>query len=319
MPTIQSVFYSGAIIMLVSLLAFHIISYVDSTRTEGAQVALRMRSGELANLLNAIELDMPRALDISTKRAVLSAINDVDLRGIGLDDATVRMHELILNGTIYDDDALWMNESTLPDWIVRVDALASARGFIINISIEEFLVSQYDSFNIRSHLRWNITVNDSVGSMTVSRNLTTDVLIPIIKFEDPLHLLGTRGLVHRSIYRSNFTVHNVTTLDSAISGGYYFNTSEGPSFMDRLEGNLHLSQKYVDLSDNQIGLETFVNLLDLYSSGMEVRTNQTMVDHLYFNETNITGFEINGSAYVWLRIDQQHAETYGVNGSLIPG
>ena len=278
-----------------------------------------MRASALANLLESTELDMPRALDISTRRALLSAVNEVDLRGVGLDDSVVRLRELMLNGTIYGSNALWMNDSTLPEWIDRVSVIASKRGFSLNMTVEELTIEPYDSFTIRSRLRWNITVNDSVGSMTVARNLTAEVLVPLRGTEDPMYLLGTRGLAHRSIYSANFTVLDLSSLDNAISGGYYMNTSDAPSFLGRLEGSLTPLQKYLDMAEGQIGMETFVNLPELYSAGVDVKANHTMVDHLYFGDINITGLAINGSIHDWFRIDEGHAETYGVDGLLIPG
>src|SRR3989338_1270520 len=123
MAGIQSILFSGTVIILVSLLALHIMSYMDAVRTEGAQVALRIRAGEMASLLESVELDMPRALDISARRALLSAVSEVDVRGAGLDDSLLRLHELMLNGTIYGAPALWMNDSTISTWIDRVGVI----------------------------------------------------------------------------------------------------------------------------------------------------------------------------------------------------
>ena len=319
MVSLQGIFYSGTAIILVTLMAVHIISYVDAVRTEGAHAALRMRTSELSNLLESAELDMPRVVEISSKRALVSAVNEVDLRGAGLDDATVRMRELMLNGTIYGAPAIWMNESHIPAWTARVASLVSKRGFLVNITLEELTVEPYDSFRLISRLRWNITASDSVGSIRVARNLTTEVLVPLEGVEDPLYLLGSRGLAHRNVYAATFLVHNRSTLDDAISSGYYMNSSEAPSFLDRLENNLIVPSKYNDMTPAQIGLETFVSLPELYSAGVDVRPNQTMIDHLYFGETNITGFRVNGSVHDWFRLEQTHADKYGVGDLLLPG
>ncbi|MDO8339735.1 MAG: hypothetical protein Q7T16_03695, partial [Candidatus Burarchaeum sp.] len=204
-------------------------------------------------------------------------------------------------------------------WTGRVALLGAKRGFNINITILGLAVEPQDAFNIRTRLISSIVVNDSLGKMTVRRNFTAIVTIPLTGVEDPLYLLGTRGLSHRSIYPANFSVNGLTALDSAISGGYYMNNSDGPSFMDRLEGKFVPQSKYSDLTENQIGIETFVNLVEIYSAGVDVKANQTVVDHIYFSDSNVTGSKVNGSIHDWFRIDTEHAQTYGVDGLLVPG
>ncbi|MDO8339215.1 MAG: hypothetical protein Q7T16_01010, partial [Candidatus Burarchaeum sp.] len=116
MASVQGILFSGTILILISLLAFHLVSYMDAVRGEGAQVALRIRASEMSSFLEAIELDMSRATEIASKRALLSAVAEIEMRGSGLDDAVVRMNELMINGTVYGAPALWMNDSTIPTW-----------------------------------------------------------------------------------------------------------------------------------------------------------------------------------------------------------
>ncbi len=73
------------------------------------------------------------------------------------------------------------------------------------------------------------------------------------------------------------------------------NHSNGPCFFDRLDGNLNLSQNYVDQSmeyfDNSlIGIETLVNLYELkeYNAmypSIEIYSNATWIDYLYWQDT----------------------------------
>ena len=96
-----------------------------------------------------------------------------------------------------------------------------------------------------------------------------------------------------------------------------------PSFFDRLEGNLELSEKYQDQSDyfrNKIGLEptsisleSFVNVrrfvnYEVYSKTDLERDNYTCVGHLHFGQ-NLTGTKIYGT-YDWFLVDWQHLRGY---------
>ncbi|RLB78128.1 MAG: hypothetical protein DRH24_14975 [Deltaproteobacteria bacterium] len=104
------------------------------------------------------------------------------------------------------------------------------------------------------------------------------------------------------------------------------NYSNGPCFFDRLDGNLNLSQKYVDQSleyfnNSLIGLETIVDLYELkqYSSmypSIEIYPNATWVDYLYWQ--NVSGCSVMGYCGVMgdrLKLDCPHSYKYEVDTS----
>ncbi|RLG18254.1 hypothetical protein DRN67_04360 [Candidatus Micrarchaeota archaeon] len=313
----QGIFYSGITILLVTLIALHVVSYMEAVRSQGEQMTVRIRTNELGNFVDSMALDMPRVVDISTRRALVAAINEVDLRGAGLDDAQLRLQELVMNGTIYGLPSYWLNASTVPDWADRVAGIGANKGFTVNFTFESFEVLPEDSFSVRAVLNWEVNVSDSVEEMSVYRSYETSVRVPITALEDPFYPLHTRGLAHNKIIPANFTVINVTLLDRMITERVYLNSSEGPSFLDRLEDNFVVPSKYNGMTDNQIGLESIVNIQEFINYGVEIIQNKTNVDYIYFSDINMTGYPVNGSAYTWLRIDPESAQRYGVNGSLI--
>ncbi|VVC04700.1 Uncharacterised protein [Candidatus Burarchaeum australiense] len=319
MVNVPGIFYSGAVAIIVVVLALHLVSYMDAVRTQSEAVSIRIRTNELANFMEAITLDMPRAVDISSRRALVAAINEVDVRGSGLDDAQFRLYELVINGTIYGIPSYWMNASTVPNWAQRVEQIGATRGFITNISLEEFSILPYDSFDLMAHMQWSVNVTESTGKMSVHRYYNTTVIIPITGFDDPLYTLQTHGLAKRKIIRSNFTTYNLTYFDIVVGEGLYVNRSEAPSFLDRLENNLVVPSKYNLQTGSQIGLESVVNVVELANYDIAVNLNQTMIDHLYFGDVNITSYAVNGSEYDWVRIDQEHADFYNLGGLLVPG
>jgi len=97
----------------------------------------------------------------------------------------------------------------------------------------------------------------------------------------------------------------------------------GPSFFDRLDGNLNLSQKYVDQSvkyfnNRLIGMESFVDLYNLYflknqGYDVDVNTTRTWVDYLYWQSKPgcaVSGYcEMNDFS---VRSDCPHAYKYGL-------
>ncbi|MFH1200226.1 MAG: hypothetical protein V1708_04105, partial [Candidatus Micrarchaeota archaeon] len=132
-------------------------------------------------------------------------------------------------------------------------------------------------------------------------------------FEDPLYPLNTNGFVKRVIARANGTVYGAEAVDNATLRKWYVNSSEGPSFLDRMEGRLFVSGYYANMSANQtIGLDSFVNLTEISGAGIAVDSNKTIVDHLYFNGSDYDAWPVNGSAISWMKLDEAHAAIYGV-------
>lgn len=97
--------------------------------------------------------------------------------------------------------------------------------------------------------------------------------------------------------------------------------SNGPSFFDRLDGNLNLSWKYVEQANESygvtsIGVESLVDIYELYNLkilGYNVNLNSTysLVDYLYWQ--NVSGCDVLGycgeSEYS-LKLDCPHAYKY---------
>jgi len=94
---------------------------------------------------------------------------------------------------------------------------------------------------------------------------------------------------------------------------------DGPSFFDRLDGRLNLSEKYRNQSylffnNTLIGLETLVNPYDLSAHGVTPKTNVSWVDYLYWSD--IPGCDAQGVCRIdeyTLKFDDPHARIYEVN------
>ena len=94
-----------------------------------------------------------------------------------------------------------------------------------------------------------------------------------------------------------------------IRNGYYRSSDTGASFLDRLEGNLTLSNKY------KYGLETFVNLGDITAANLPVNYQLSSIDYEYWK--NVGGVSVRNGNYDnvfnWFKIDSGHAAIYGVS------
>ncbi|MEA3255073.1 MAG: hypothetical protein U9Q22_04485 [Candidatus Altiarchaeota archaeon] len=115
-------------------------------------------------------------------------------------------------------------------------------------------------------------------------------------------------------------------INDDIVNSRYHSSKNGSCFFDRLQGNLNLSEKYINQSketrrnigvdpETDIGLESFVNVNTfseymLYVSGiLPPFTNQSSVEYLYFQ--NISGRRVYG-APEWFRLDDEHCVKYNL-------
>jgi len=100
--------------------------------------------------------------------------------------------------------------------------------------------------------------------------------------------------------------------------------SNGPCFFDRLDGNLNLSERYVDQANETfgttlIGIESFVDIYTLYNLenlGYDVVVNSTYswIDYLYWQ--NITGCDVVGYCEAdnySFNLDCPHAHKYNLD------
>ena len=304
----KGVFYSLIAFMLVLPLIFYTVNYFDVINTQREQAGVKIRGDQFMDFTKSIFLDIPRMLEISGKQSMGIAINYIDENGEYLSSAGSVIAELVLNGTIYGN-APAMVPPTFHDWINAVTERGKKYGFNATIDIVSLTVEPYDSFHIV--LKSGITVNitDQAGSMSVFRSYQQEVVIPISGFEDPLYALNTYGKEKRIIRAANITVQGVSSLDNAVGNHFYMASSQGPCFLDRLEGRLGISTGCMNAL---AGMESIVDLQDLISKGIPPRTSQTNVDYLYFDSAYHAGYPVNGTSYGMLKLDDEHAALYGV-------
>lgn len=126
-----------------------------------------------------------------------------------------------------------------------------------------------------------------------------------------LVLLGCSSRELGSCYR----VSNVSSYPSACTG----HIVEGPSFFDRLEGKLNLSERYVNKSmarfgRKDIGLETIVDPYELIEHGLKVDTQATWVDYLYWSGVKGDVVEsVCHNSSLKFRLDCWHANMFGLD------
>jgi len=152
-----------------------------------------------------------------------------------------------------------------------------------------------------------IGLNDAKGVISQVTN-TTPITIPYLINSSALSLISSGinvlldGNEEKVWYIDNLIIHT--------ENSYYQSSVNGPSYLDRLEGNLTTSIKYSSQTNNVIGLESFINKNELGLKGVPIITERTNVDYLYFTGGTL-GSCVKGLDSSF-RIDSGHEDIYNV-------
>ena len=323
----KGLFYSIMIALLMIPILALIIFY--SQNITPSNIDINIRANELQYFSESIEDDLSRFLQINGKRALVAAINFTVTNGIGLKDAQTNLTDVIKYGTL-NDTKIFADQKNLSEWVQSIRDIASKSGFDINLTVLTFNVTQNDSFSVLFSTTVLINISDSTTKMGISKNMSAAGAVSIEGMQDPSYQIKTGGTVFRNIKKSPFNkntaplagVWNLSNLTSAIKDGYYYSSTKGASFLDRLEDNASLSPKYntsLECSAIGCGLESFVYLPSLTNPG----TSLSDLDYQYW--TSVNGHLLNSSKdynppldsiYSWFKIDCSSATDYGISSLL---
>ncbi|MEM5811186.1 MAG: hypothetical protein QXG91_00335 [Candidatus Aenigmatarchaeota archaeon] len=294
MAKMKGIFFSLVILFLMFslflILFIHQITIFESSEI----ISIKNRINSMITLIKAIAKDSEKAISIISKRAMNAAINYVITNGIGLNNANETIVELIVNGSINGTSQPLMENSTLKDWSSKMIYIASTKGFFASIDFPYIFVFMNDSFTVSVKYKIKIVVKDEKTSSNITKSFEKVVYSSILNLEDPLYPLNTYGRVPNYFKQSpHLLTHNTTQLIEDLNNSYYHISLNGASFFDRLEGKYFVQEKY-KISNNYIGLESFVNKDKLLTSGIPINENQTNIDYLYFSNYNTTSYKIVG-------------------------
>ncbi|MFH0923085.1 MAG: hypothetical protein V1811_03435 [Candidatus Micrarchaeota archaeon] len=310
---LKGFFYTiSVLIIIMPMIA--LVSYYAYLSTQSASAGVsKTVSVEASNFINSIDFDFERALEISAKSAIVSAVDRVVSDGVPLTDARLALRTLVVNGSFPNDNQTYpiMSSNHISNWISRMQNLSQYYGLNTTIAVqtENVSVYHYDTFTLVFAANVSVFAQplSNPEDFNFSRTYPAQITVTIEKMEDPLYALNTQGLLARVFMQNTSDVNNVTGLDNAILNKLYVPNPDAPDFFDRLEGKT---------SSSPFGCETFVNINELIAQDLPVH-NQSMVDHIYFNETlPIEAYRVNNSAYSWFRIDCAHAYRYHVDDSV---
>lgn len=320
------------ILISLSLIGF----YLQFSRTKVEDSAKRMAMEKLHYFVDNIKNDYSNALEISGRRASTYAINFVlnssianfsnyvmnnctsfNYTGNGSKAAII---ELMLCGTLFREKVQEIENNTLLNWTQKIKEIKGADVKILDIKNVTLILQ--DSWNFAAISILEISTTDKGNLSSFNGNVSVFASISIFGLEDALYKKTNESNLIRKFLKCNDSakIVNGTTINEWVNSKCYHesnSTYKGPSFFDRLDGNLNLT-----VGDE--GLESFVNVYDLFLHNVSVNLdeNYTWVDYLFWQ--NVKGdctvnhtdtYWINSTKNITFWIDLAHKEKYNISGA----
>lgn len=290
----KGIAFSLLAILLLTPLVVLSINYSKSLRGYGQLIGEQIRIQSGYYFMQSMEQDLVRAGEIIGKRSLVAATDFVIRNGTGLDNATKRLEELFVNGTIYGNVSAVLVNSTIIDWLDRIEDIGAKSGFLIKMELKTFSVRMHDSWNVEFDVGYTISLQDVRGTFGVTKDAEIKSIVSIIGLEDPIFPLNTYGKVTRTIKQSPFSIYteklddmwNTSNLLSFLENGYY-HAGDGPSFIDRLEG------KFTNTWPGS-GIESFVRKDEISNAGVPVKIKRSNIDHVYF-VADVPAYRVNNT------------------------
>jgi len=259
--------------------------------------------------INITDMQGVAALNRSTSIKRLVSIEDLEdplypLKTNGFTTNTIVMSpyienytQLILTGngdcapgepSCYEYEVV-TNDTTFPNFQDKI--LVVSNPFVPNVNFAKAVICEIDPAG-------GINVPYVVDAVATSRNLNgTKVLLDVDSLDQG-----------RVWYIENFQDH--------VENQYYQHSETGASYLDRLEGKTTVQDKYKDQTNNDIGLESFINKRKI-TAEIPVDGEKTNIDYLYFRSGDLDGDRVKGisTAVNWFRIDDvnDRQENYGIH------
>ncbi|MBN1156766.1 hypothetical protein JXA85_04060 [Candidatus Woesearchaeota archaeon] len=315
-PARKGIFFAIMSIIVVAIItALIAIPATHTLKTKTYDTARRIRS--MNDFMQDINQDMRRALYITGFRTILGLEQFIIENGTYVDNSRIRFSEMLLNGTYNGSCIVIMQNATFTNWTTKIKEKAEEMGIDVEFKVNDATIYHLTPWTLQ--MLANISVNLSDKKKTASwyqeKLITADMNIEL--FEDPTYIINSYGRVSAIFTKSDFpylvneTNNDTTNLLSFINRSLYIESTAGPSFLMRLEGNL---------SASDYGVESLVNLAKFSAQDVPIYESSA-VDWVYFSNYSHTPLSIMNvttkTGYSWFRLDSGSLSNYDCGGLVI--
>jgi hypothetical protein len=303
-PGKKGIFFTFAAIALAMIIIFSFNAYKGNELREKTDV-VAVRIETMNNFIKDVEQDLEKGLYISSFRALASMTQFVSNNNSFISDVDAGFEELILEGTLENQQLSLMQGSSFADWTDKIEVQADKIGILVNFTIIDVKVNQTDPWFVSVRSDVGIKVRDSKNTSSWNRNRSIETRVGIENFEDPLYVINSQGRVSNAIVKTPYSVFvdngDAGNLLLHLNNSYYLPSNLSPNFLMRLQGIL---------ANSTTGIESLVNLGEFQEQGLTIK-DRSAVDYIYFGNQITTNFRTNVTPS-WFKLDQDHLEIYEV-------
>lgn len=307
----RGIFFTAFVIVVLSLFVISFTFFSHSTERKTTQD----RVLTLNNFVFSVEKDIPRQLKISAFRIIFLLQKDVIESGSYVADISSAFDEAFFTGTINGKSSQEINSIMQgAKFSDIVSSLQEDKAKKINANVSllspSITITQDDPWNVKLTLTTNIIIKDLSNLAVWNKTVNISTYVSIQNFEDLLYIKSTNGLVTNKIIKDPYNGTYVQGSDTSnlydlAQNSYYINSTDAPSFLDRMQGIN---------GQNPNGIESIVNLPKLSSQGVSVQS-KSVIDHIYFSSSNPSSCNILPAGMPsWFRLDNAHFDEYQVTG-----
>lgn len=296
-------FFTILILVFVSLVISSSLFFVKTQERKSVQKRIQT----LNEFIFSAEEDMQRNVYTAGFRIIFLMEKEITENGAYISSLNDSFNESFFYGTYQNQTQDLMVGATFPE--IKTSLEDRARGINLNITMTNprLVIDQSDPWHVRVTLTTQFYVRDLANLAFWNSTLVTQAQVPIATFEDPLYLVNTNGKISHVFVKTPYTVfataNDTTNLALHLTGNYYKESTEAPSFLDRLQG---INTPSVN------GVESLVELPELAAQGITTQS-KSVVDHIYFSSANPTSHRISGMPSYFL-LDDAHLSDYNVAG-----
>jgi len=300
----KGVFFTLAAIALSLVIILSFKVYKTYEMKENIDV-VGVRVNTMNNFIKDVEQDLENGLYIASFRAFMSMGQYIANNGTFITNIEDSFNELVLQGTLNNQELSLMKDSTFTDWTDRIEVQANKIDILVNFTIIDVSINQTDPWHVFVDADVGIAVKDKKNTSSWDRNKSIVTKVSIENFEDPLYIINSHGRVTNAIIKSPITDFveegNIGNLLIHLNNSYYIESNTSPNYLMRLEGIL---------SNSSTGIESLVNLQKFKDQGVSIES-RSAVDYIYFGTQSVSTYRINGTPE-WFRLDSGHLEIYEV-------
>lgn len=316
----------GIIFTIVAILFISILIILAQSRSRTTimdkQRIYESRIITMNNFLDSFHQDAERAIYISAFRTFVALEDYVSKKAVFINDTDYYFEQIFYNGNLSEENYTFeiMNNSAFHDYELKVNEIAEEISLQFTSEVDHITLSMRDPWTARVAVTIRVNLSDRVGVASFNHNTTITADIPIIDLRDPLYSVKTQGKLPTQVKRTNITlfvndtgnINDTSPLQYHLNHSLYINSSLAPNFLMRFENNL---------SPDENGIESLVNLQALGDQGMQIDDNNlSVVDYIYFRETDTDNYcDIQNMIFPpedWFTLDRAHSEIYQINTTL---